>query len=355
VIASAIRCGSLAAITLLAGACADAPLLQYSLRVPAVTLHPISQAPVVDGRAPFRELLCRLVADRARWSADERPCEQILHRLSDEPAAVVPGAVPSSRISRPLPVPTVVFVPGLFGECVEGIVTPFSDAYPRLRSLGYRVHVAHVDGRSGSAHNARMLNDALAEIGADEFVVVAYSKGVPDTLEMLAAFSETAAKVRAVVSIAGIVSGTPLADRLAPGYSTLARSLPFPTCPPGDGDGVRSVARETRLDWLAGHRLPESVRYYSLVAFTSADRISNALAPFHALLSRVDPRNDGQVIHSDAVVPGSVLLGYVDGDHWAVALPFREAGAAWREIANHNDFPREVVIESVLQFVEDRL
>jgi len=355
VIASAIRCGSLAAITLLAGACADAPLLQYSLRTPAVTLHPISQAPVVDGRAPFRELLCRLVAERARRSAGERPCEQILHRLSDEPTAVAPGEVPSPRSSRTQPVPTVVFVPGLFGECVESVATPFSDAYARLRALGYRVHAAHLDGRSGSAHNARMLNDALADIGADEFVVVAYSKGVPDTLEMLAAFPETAAKVRAVVSIAGIVSGTPIADRLASGYSTLDRNVSFPACPQGDGDAVRSLTRETRLGWLAGNRLPASVRIYSLAAFTSTEGISSAILPFHALLSNVDPRNDGFVIYSDAVVPGSVLLGYVNADHWAIALPLRDADAVWRTMASHNDFPREVVIESVLQFVEDRL
>jgi hypothetical protein len=39
-------------------------------------------------------------------------------------------------------------------------------------------------------------------------------------------------------------------------------------------------------------------------------------------LSQVDSRNDSQVIFYDQVIPGSVLLGYLNADHWAIAVPF---------------------------------
>lgn len=35
----------------------------------------------------------------------------------------------------------------------------------------------------------------------------------------------------------------------------------------------------------------------------------------------LDARNDGHVLYTDAIIPGSYLLGYFNADHWAVALP----------------------------------
>ena len=42
------------------------------------------------------------------------------------------------------------------------------------------------------------------------------------------------------------------------------------------------------------------------------------------LLSIMDPRNDGYVLWTDQVIPGATLLGYVNLDHYDVALPVRE-------------------------------
>ena len=38
------------------------------------------------------------------------------------------------------------------------------------------------------------------------------------------------------------------------------------------------------------------------------------------LLASTDTRNDGQVLIGDALIPGSTLLGYVNADHWDVAI-----------------------------------
>jgi len=35
----------------------------------------------------------------------------------------------------------------------------------------------------------------------------------------------------------------------------------------------------------------------------------------------VDARNDSQVIFYDQFIPGSTLVGYLNADHWALAVP----------------------------------
>jgi hypothetical protein len=91
-------------------------------------------------------------------------------------------------------------------------------------------------------------------------VVVAYSKGVTDVLHALTLFSEVPWNICALVGVAGVVAGTPIADYWAGAYEVLLKDIPSSLCPPADGEGVRSLSREVQLRWLAQHRLPESVK-----------------------------------------------------------------------------------------------
>jgi hypothetical protein len=73
-------------------------------------------------------------------------------------------------------------------------------------------------------------------------------------------------------------------------------------------------------------------------------------------LALVDPRNDSQVVFHDALVPGGALLGYLNADHWAVALPFnREHPVLANTLITRNAFPREVLLEAIARFVEESL
>jgi hypothetical protein len=70
----------------------------------------------------------------------------------------------------------------------------------------------------------------------------------------------------------------------------------------------------------------------------------------------VDPRNDSQVIFYDQVIPGSVLLGYINADHWAAAVPFnRNHPVLGAMFVDKNAFPREVLFEAILRYVEEDL
>ena len=99
---------------------------------------------------------------------------------------------------------------------------------------------------------------------------------------------------------------------------------------------------------------PES--WMSLGSFARRNEISILLQGTYDELSQIDPRNDGQMIFYDQVIPGGTLLGFVKSDHWAVALPLtRQHPNLAPDLLNHNEFPREVLLESAVRFVEERL
>lgn len=346
----------------------SAPLIKYSDRDPPAVLSPIGAKSIIDGRERFRETVCAVAETRKDLYPDWRPCAEILLDLAEPESALAPRPIQLG----PPNLMKVVIVTGIFGECISEHLLPFSDGryfegyrpdtdgYSYLRRLGYDdLEVIVTPGRSSTTANGRFVYEklrAITKATSRDIVVVAYSKGVTDTLHALALFSEVPRNLRALVSVAGVVAGTPIADKLAGTYEALLKKVPYRHCPPGDGGGVRSLSRKEQFAWLSRHRLPESVRYYSLAASVPPERTAAALKPFQAVLSRIDSRNDGQVLIQDAVIPGSTILGYLNGDHWAVATAFNRSGHPfWRNLVGHNAFPREILIESILRYVaEDR-
>jgi hypothetical protein len=70
----------------------------------------------------------------------------------------------------------------------------------------------------------------------------------------------------------------------------------------------------------------------------------------------MDPRNDSQTLFTDQLIPGSVLLGYLNADHWAVALPLDQAHPLLAAtFTNRNAFPRAPMLEAVMRTVEETL
>jgi hypothetical protein len=119
---------------------------------------------------------------------------------------------------------------------------------------------------------------------------------------------------------------------------------------------VESLRPATRRAWLAQHPLPSGPRYYSIVTFPQPERISSILKGSYDKLARIDARNDSQMIFYDQVVPGSTLLGYLNADHWAVAVPIARTHSTIGSIfVTENDYPREAMTEAILRFVEEDL
>ena len=187
-------------------------------------------------------------------------------------------------------------------------------------------------------------------------MLIGYSKGAPDILEAVVSYPEIRQRIAAVVSAAGAVGGSPLANNATQSQLELLRHWPGARCTIGDGGAVESLRPSIRKKWLANHALPRDFPYYSLVTYPRPERISTILKSSYDKLSRVDARNDSQVLFYDQVIPGSTLLGYVNADHWALAVPIaRSHSMLGSTFVDQNNYPREALLEAVLRFVEEDL
>jgi hypothetical protein len=331
---------------------------------PPVILHPLGMPPVSDDRAQFRKVLGEVVKQRHGQYPDERQLENILHDLGETPSMPVPVALPDAPSDL-----VVIIVSGVLWECVSDVSLPFgrgksvdmATEYDYLKPRYSEVDVVHVRGIATSEHNAKIVEEAIRKHqDAANVIVVAYSKGLPDTLEALRRMgNDTPHNLRAVVSVAGVVSGSPLADWLNR-YKKFLQLLPTPgACSHINENFLKSITRDRCLHWLAKYwsTLPQGIRYYSLVTFTTPNRMHWFLRLLYAKLAEVEPRNDSHMLIHDQVLPGADLLGYVKSDHWAVALPFnRSGGSFWKWLLrNKNAFPREVLFEAILRYVEGDL
>jgi NAD(P)-dependent dehydrogenase (short-subunit alcohol dehydrogenase family) len=332
------------------GGCASMPGSE-ALAGASVSLNTLPGAPPVeDGRAEFRAVLCPLLRAEGIAPADDALCERWLWRLPDEPAPV-----PARTVDLPEPQRLAVFlVTGAFSECVDDASRPFSTGAARLQAAGARVETLVVGGRSGPSHNARQIAAAIEAVGLrddDQVILLGYSKGALDILHFLVDFPALAGKVDAVVSVAGPVFGSPLAEVADAAYSRLVAGLPHDRCPPGDGQVIRSLTPEVATGWLTSNPLPTGVRYYSIAAFTTRDHMSRALVPSWRRLGETDPHNDGQVAAADAVIPGSTLLGHANSDHWAIAQMIEVSHPHLVARPDPTPFPREQLFMAIVQFV----
>lgn len=317
----------------------------------AAVLSPLPETRVVDWRPQFRREFCRALRGDARFA--DSSCESYIQRLADESEPTLTN-LPSS-LSRH----EILLIPGVLAECFTQTVNIFSDSIARMTSMGYEVSTIPVRGRASSTVNAEIIKNFVGDRSRDapqkSFILLAYSKGVADALTALANYPELSRSVAAVVSIAGAVNGSPLAESLATTYDLVVQNFPFANCPVEKG-ALTSLEPRRRLAFVATKTLPADVAYFSLVGLPDSDRISAALKPFYRKLSHVDPGNDGQLIYYDAVVPRSFLLGYMNADHWAMALPFEtESVVLGRTLASRNVFPRASMLEAALRLVETEL
>jgi hypothetical protein len=233
-------------------------------------------------------------------------------------------------------------------------------AAAHLRKYDYDQFVIKVDALSGIETNARQIRDAIMampeEPGPPRLVLVGYSKGAPDILEAVVRYPEIHGRIAAILSAAGAVGGSALANDAEQEQAEMLRHWPGAKCDKGDGGGVVSLRPDVRKAWIAQNALPPGLRYYSLVTLPTPDRVSRIIEKSYKTLGAIDWRNDSQVIYSDEIIPGSTLLGFLNCDHWAIAIPLnRSHPVISRSLVNKNDYPREALLEAVLRFIEEDL
>lgn len=346
--------GVAAVLTLFA--CSSMPKHVTPETTPPSILLPTALTGMTDGRGRFREIFDAVQKARGKSLPDARPDDgqDDLWRLAGEPPATGKPVdlAPSTAGLR------VVLVPGLLAECVSDKSTLFENSRPNLEVQGYRTGYIQTRGRQGSGRNAAVIRAAIERMpGQDKIILVCHSKGTVDSLEALVAFPELTKRVVAVVSVAGAVNGSPLADVFPESLAAMVEKMAMDNCPKGEGvEAMASLRPAVRLRWLADHPLPKNVRYYSLAAFARPQNMSAVLKPFFRTLGQTKPLNDGLVVASDAIVPGSTLLGYPNADHLAVAMPFGPKSPMITSLLiTRNHYPRAVLLEAAARYVEEDL
>ena len=346
----------LVSASMMLGACATAPLSPYSEDTPPLILVPASKADVEDNRGRFREIFCAVLEAHGQALPDYRPCDQALTRVGTEPEGtgerVELGASELELVA--------VIVPGVGWDCFATWMAMDDSAERHISQYGYDMVIPKVDAMSSSTTNARQVRDAIMamEMTSSEpnLVLIGYSKGTPDILEAVVSYPEIRGRIAAVIAAAGAVGGSPLANDATQSQLELLKHWPDAECASGDGGAVDSLRPATRKAWLADNPLPDDFPYYSLVTYPHPDRISSVLSSSYNKLSRIDARNDSQVLFYDQVIPGSTLIAYVNADHWALSVPIaRTHSMIGSMFVDQNDFPREALLEAVLRFVEEEL
>jgi hypothetical protein len=346
----------LAAALLGLTACAGKPLNPWTTDSPPLALVPVADAGVDDQRGRFREIFCEVLESRGEEWPDYRPCEEALVRVAGEPDGT--GEPVDLGVSQQKLL--ALIVPGVGWECIEAWLKIDASVRDLMKSFGFQSELLKVDGLSGTEHNARQIRDAIAALPAEfdgiPVLLIGYSKGAPDILQAVVDYPEIKERVVAVISASGAIGGSPLANAADQKDLNIIRRFPGGDCSEGDGGAIDSLRPATRRSWLANNTLPDDIAYYSLVTYPDPDHISSVLGSSYRKLSQVDARNDSQLIYYDQVIPGSTLLGFINADHWAIAVPIaRTHSFIGSTFVDKNNYPREAMVEAVLRFVKEDL
>ena len=288
----------------------------------------------------FCSVLEREHPDAGEWGG----CEDYLDGASARRVAL--GAIPTNY--------RLAVVPGLLSECMSMAPT-FKEGREHLRSAhGMTVDLIPAPNRS-SAENGRAIAAFLKQNYAKDgrkFIVLGYSKGAPDVMEGLAADPEAASTVAAIITVAGAIGGSPIADLLGSQVGQWMKILGKIDCTGNLSAAIGSLRRDVRRSFLSQH--PDAgVPVYSLATASDRSDTSKALLECWTLLSVFGGREDSLLEVKDELYPGGKTLGTARADHWAVALPLENSagGGGLEKFVDHNHFPRTALLEALVRYV----
>lgn len=328
------------ALVLALAACAATPDLYPPTATPVV-LATTADTGTADLRADYRAAVCPRLAET------DPPCDAVVLQLAGEGVPTLPP--PPADLAQRY---RIGFVPGFLAECFDRVMRPFADVERQLTERGYDVTYFPVAGRGTAAQAGERIAFLLRALPPDPrpFILFGYSKGLVDALAFVAGHPAEAREVAAVVGIAGAANGSPLADSFLGLYRQWLAGLPLPGCATGSGDEIEDLRRDVRMAWWREHHADIAVPVFSLVATPRPGQLSPGLKPLYRRLATVEPRNDGRLVWYDQIVPGSVLLGFVNADHWGIAMAAGEAFAPLR-LGVRDQVPRTALVEGAIAVV----
>jgi hypothetical protein len=313
---------------------------------PIVATLPLPSIGIADRAQDFADLFYSVLTSETTFFREWSCCDHYL-RLPGHPGGELPPLRTGYR---------VLIVSGMFSQCLK-TVTAFSDASAHLTSVhGLSVSYLEVPALGSTAENGTRIAgylDKEYENDGRPFVIVGYSKGAPDSQDALTRLSHPRAAV-ALVTVSGAIGGTRLIEILPKQFGLWFKKLHLTGlgCEAGDAKAFIDLTPARRHAFLQTH--PNAlVPTYCVTAVSTRENTSRILLPTFDYLSVFDSDQDSQMIVSDMIAPHSTFLGVANGDHWAVAMPFEDRhDPLMNALVDKNHFPRTILLEAVLRFVE---
>jgi hypothetical protein len=210
-----------------------------------------------DLSASFAETFCSVLQTENPDGGTWGPCSNYLQI----PASQIPAAgCTNCPANKPLPPPLtnyrVLVVPGVLSSC-QANTQAFEQGQSHLRDK----HAMTVEflqtpnatstevGQQISAY----LRKAMAANDLRKYIIVAYSKGAPDVQEALANDPESKSAVAALVTVAGAVGGSPIAETMPSLVERYTSTLKLGSCQGDVAQAFQSLRQDVRRQFNADH------------------------------------------------------------------------------------------------------
>jgi hypothetical protein len=213
----------------------------------------------------------------------------------------------------------VVFAPGFHYLTDRSSGADFASQRQFFRELGVRVQLIKTEEDGTVEENAAIIAAYIRALGDTKVILVSTSKAGPEValaLGKILAPDETA-RVKAWISVGGLIRGTPLADyattwpqswivRLMFLYSrTDFRGIP----------GLRTAASQARME---GIRIPARIMIVEYIAVPLSGDIYGSVRSRYVRLRKGGP-SDGLTLLADELLPNGIAVIEPEIDHFYAA------------------------------------
>lgn len=211
----------------------------------------------------------------------------------------------------------VVFVPGLFYKTHPETKGDLREAEQLVRSMGVVTDRVESGDADTVEANAQRIADFITQRKDDgrELILVSASKGGPEVLYALGKLVPRAAarRVRAWVSIGGVLRGSPVADEYLTGprswlAGVVAWWMGFPRDMVASLSTARSLARFSALS------MPKHIQVLHYVAVPLSGTITPAVRDPYETMQPHGP-SDGLTLLTDELLPGGKVITDIGLDH----------------------------------------
>ncbi len=265
-------------------------------------------------RASSADFATLYFVDRLYASPANRRAQDAYRALLRQLAGAGAGAVAPQVRARYL----VAFVPGFGYRRDRTTGADFARQRAMLNANGFRTVLIETDEIGSIARNADIVAASLDRLAAreDRIILVSVSKGGPEAaLALSRGISvETADKVKAWISIGGLLRGSPYADR----YSSWPRRwlanavLTFQGLP---STVVRDLSTRTRRAVFEQLVIPTHILKLQYVGAPLSGQVPAATRGRYEAIRPQGP-NDGLTLLADQLVADGIVITEVGLDHY---------------------------------------